>query len=313
MPRRELRQFRREIMPGRIMGQVDQADGAMVLVTQRLPQHAPERRQAGAGGHQQQRTVLPFQVVAQGAAAQFAEAHLVAYLQAAGKVAEGAGLATIEVEFQPGLLARQAGQRIGPRHAAGTPQDQVLAGAIAQRALRLQAQTEDIHSRPVDSGHRRRQAVAQRVERLDGQVFDHPALAGQPPTVRAARRVQRFRPVVEHVAAAAAHQAGMATAGPAAVGHGNARAEQGVQQVGSGRHRPALRSGLKFWHAFSPRFHRFGHGRASIHRLARRTAGDCRPMSDHCRVCQRGGGGILLRLFAPGPEPARRDPSALLA
>ncbi|MNP25787.1 hypothetical protein D3C76_1186090 [compost metagenome] len=124
----------------------------------------------------------------------------------------------------------------------------MLSRAIAQRPPGLQAQAEDIHSRPVRLRHRRRQAVAQRIEHLDGEVLDHPALAGQPPALRTPRRIERPGQRIEHLAVAAAHQAGVATAGAAAEGHGDSRLAQGVQQVGAVGHRPLSRPGLDFRH-----------------------------------------------------------------
>ena len=76
--------------------------------------------------------------------------------------------------------------------------------------------------------------IAQRVEYLDAYVLDHPTLASQAPTLLTPRIVQGFRFAIEQLAGHATHQAGMTTAGAAAVGHGDAGSQQAVQQVTGG-------------------------------------------------------------------------------
>ncbi|MNY18871.1 hypothetical protein D3C86_1522790 [compost metagenome] len=52
-----------------IMGQVNDAYLALVILTQGLTQHAKQRPQTGAGGHQPQRPGVPVRVVVQRPAA----------------------------------------------------------------------------------------------------------------------------------------------------------------------------------------------------------------------------------------------------
>lgn len=137
------------------------------------------------------------------------------------------------MELQPWVLVRQAGQRIGTRHAIVAPQQQVLPGAIAQGPLRLQAQAQHI-AQPVAGDDPGRQPVALRIERLQHEVAEHPALTGQPPARFAPYRIERLREGVFHLALQAMHQAGVATAGAAAMGHGDAAGEQRIQQVAAG-------------------------------------------------------------------------------
>lgn len=79
-----------------------------------------------------------------------------------------------------------------------------------------------------------RQPVALRIERLQHEVAEHPALTGQPPARFAPCRIERLREGVVHLALQAMHQAGVATAGAAAMGHGDAAGEQRIQQVAAG-------------------------------------------------------------------------------
>ncbi|MNK98624.1 hypothetical protein D3C87_1189930 [compost metagenome] len=116
------------------MGQVNDADGALVILSQRFAQYTKQGPQPGAGRHQPQRPGVPVRVVMQGTAAQFTETDRIADAQLPGGIAEFPGLAAIEMKLQKTVFLRQAGERIRPRHAA-RPQHQVLTGAIAQRSL----------------------------------------------------------------------------------------------------------------------------------------------------------------------------------
>ena len=69
-----------QIMRIRIMGQVNHADDALVILAQGLTQHAPQRAQASAGCQQPQRPGLPVRVIVQRPAAQFAQAQLITRL-----------------------------------------------------------------------------------------------------------------------------------------------------------------------------------------------------------------------------------------
>jgi hypothetical protein len=61
------------------------------------------------------------------------------------------------------------------------------------------------------------------------------------------RRAQGFWLIVQKVTLAT-HQAGMATAGAAAVRHSHTRLVQGIQQVAAGGYRPVAFADVKFRH-----------------------------------------------------------------
>src|SRR3989338_11315275 len=132
------------------------------------------------------------------------------------------------MKLQPRIIARHASQGIWPGNAALCPELQVLAGAVTQRPLWGQAQTQHIAAEPVATVNNGWSRITQRVEYLDAHVLDHPTLASQAPTLLTPRIVQGFRFAIEQLAAHATHQAGMTTAGAAAVGHGNAGSQQAV-------------------------------------------------------------------------------------
>ncbi|MNU03627.1 hypothetical protein D3C72_2477220 [compost metagenome] len=67
-----------------IMGQVDDPNGAPMILAQGFSQDAEQRSQPGAGRHQPQRSVVPVRVVMQGSATQFAETDRVADVQLTG-------------------------------------------------------------------------------------------------------------------------------------------------------------------------------------------------------------------------------------
>ena len=211
----------------------------------------------------------------QRATTQLAQTQHIPSLQLTRCIAEGAVLPTVQVEFQPRLLARQAGQRIGARHAIGGPQHQMLAGGIAQWPVRQQAQAQYRRAQPVERLHLRRQTVAGGIEQLYFKVVDHLALAGQAPAMLTALLAQRLGPLVQWLAAHAAHQAGMAAAGTAAVGHAQAGTVEGIEQIAGDGHRPALASGFQLRHRRPPRPHHSGCVRRALPGTApgRRAAG----------------------------------------
>ncbi|MCY1314071.1 hypothetical protein D9M70_646640 [compost metagenome] len=104
------------------MGQVNDADRALVMVPQGFAQQPPERRHARARAEQQQRPGVPVRVVVQGAAMEFPQAQLVARNQAPGAVAEQARLAAIQVKLQEVVQAGHAGQGVRPGDALLVPQ-----------------------------------------------------------------------------------------------------------------------------------------------------------------------------------------------
>ena len=80
MARGQLPQGLGQIMAISIMGQVNHANGALVILAQRLTQHAPQRAHSSAGCQQPQRPGLPVRIVVQRAAAQLAQAQWIAGL-----------------------------------------------------------------------------------------------------------------------------------------------------------------------------------------------------------------------------------------
>ena len=102
-----------------------------------------------------------------------------------------------------------------------------------QLGIMSAAQAQHI-AQPVAGYDPGRQPVALRIERLQHEVAEHPALTGQPPARFAPCRIERLREGVVHLALQAMHQAGVATAGAAAMGHGDAAGEQRIQQVAAG-------------------------------------------------------------------------------
>ncbi len=89
---------------------MQQADRPGMALAQRLAQHRPERRQARAAGKQQQRALRPVRVVMQRTTVQLPQPQAIARAQAARRLAEGARAVTVEVEFQPAIVVRQARQ-----------------------------------------------------------------------------------------------------------------------------------------------------------------------------------------------------------
>ncbi|RMT92179.1 hypothetical protein ALP37_05493 [Pseudomonas amygdali pv. sesami] len=232
-----------------VMGQMNQADGALMLLTQRLTQYAPQRAQPGTGSQQEQRFFLPVRVIAQCPSAQFAEPQRVTDPQLSGDVAEGPGLVAVDMKFQKRVLARKARQRIRPGDTAVSPQHLVLPGAIAQRSRRLQTQTQHGRAEPVAAHYCRRQAVTLRVKHLDSQVTDHSALAGEPPTLLALFSGQGVGQRVLRLAFDTAHQARMATAGTTAIGNRHTGMVQGVEQIAGRCHRPATLTNMQLRHS----------------------------------------------------------------
>lgn len=179
-------------------------------------------------------------------AAQLTEADRVADLQASRRIAEFAGLATIEVEFQKTIFLRQAGQRIGPRDVVD-PQHQMLSGAVAQRPLHTQAQAQDAVAEPVQRFDDGQVAILDRVERVHLQIFDYLTLARQTPTLLALLGAQGVRPIIRrgkprtHCTRHAWQPAGATT-----VGHGHTVLIKGVEQIAARRHRPLPVTDAKF-------------------------------------------------------------------
>lgn len=246
MTRSQLGQGPGQVMTVGIMGQVNQADGALVILAQRLAQHTPQRAQAGTGSQQPQRPGLPVGIVLQCAATQFSQAQAITRRQCSRGIAECAGLPAIDMKLQESILLRQAGQGVRPCHLPG-PHHQVLPGAIPQPALRVQPQAQHRGTQPIGTHHLGRQTVTQRVERFDLQIADHLALARQAPALLALCRAQGIGLLVLDLTLAP-HQARMATAGSAAVRHGHTRLVQGIQQVAAGGYRPMAFADVQFRH-----------------------------------------------------------------
>ncbi|MNP00545.1 hypothetical protein D3C76_923370 [compost metagenome] len=208
-----------------------------MILAQGFSQDAEQRSQPGAGRHQPQRSVVPVRVVMQGSATQFAETDRVTNLQLTRGITEFAGLATIKVKLQKTVFFRQAGQGIRPCDVA-RPQHQMLPGAVAQRALWRQAQAQNATAQPIGRSDLGRTAVLLRVEGVHLQIFNHLALAGQAPALLTLLYAQCVGAAVAGQSLHALHQAGMTTAGAAAVGYRHAVLIQGIKQIGAGCHRP---------------------------------------------------------------------------
>ncbi|MNY21621.1 hypothetical protein D3C86_1551810 [compost metagenome] len=150
----------------------------------------------------------------------------------------------------------------------------MLAGPVTQRVLRDQPQAQHIRAEPVAGSDLRGATIAQRIEHLDLQVVDDPALAGQPPALLAPLRVERPGLAIQRFSAQATHQAGMATARTAAIRHGNAALQQGIEQVAGGGNGQPLLTHPKLRHRHPPRPPRNGYvrcawpGRAPDRRVA---------------------------------------------
>ena len=223
-------------------------DRAGVSLAQGFAQDRPQRRQAGAGGQQPQRTLLPFRFIAQRAALQAAQAQGIARTQPARVVTEAAPARAVDMKLQERILPRQVRQRVGAGKAVVTPQQQVLAGLVAQRDLGCETQAQHLGGQPVVADHLGRQRLLGRIEQLDAQVLAHPALAGQSPAGGALAGRQGVGPGVQRFAVQTAHPAGAATAGAAAVRHGLAGLEQGIEQVATGLYRPVPVANREFGH-----------------------------------------------------------------
>lgn len=187
------------------------------------------------------------------------------------------------MKLQVRVLLGHARQGIGARHLP-CPQHQMLPGAVPQATLRLKAQAQHRRTQPIGTLHPRRQAITQRIKRLDPQISADPALTRQAPAVLALRRAQRVRLLVVDFAMAT-HQARMATAGPATVGHGHTCLIQGIQQVAAGGDRPVAFADVQFRHI-----------RVSSIRSAHRES--CLRQFDHSRVYRPPCRVILPRLLA---------------
>lgn len=91
---------------------------------------------------------------------------------------------------------------------------------------------------PVERRNLGRQAVAQRVEGFHLQIPDHLALARQAPALLTLCPVKGLGLEIEGLATHTMHQAGMATARPATVGHRYTGLIKGVEQVAAIGNRP---------------------------------------------------------------------------
>ncbi|MNH26828.1 hypothetical protein D3C79_869070 [compost metagenome] len=150
------------------------------------------------------------------------------------------------MKLQAVILTRQARQGVRPRYRA-TPQHHMLTGLVTQRALRPQAQAQHI-AKPVQFTRLRGDTFLQGVEQRHAQVIHHPTLAGQAPSLCVFLQRQCLGQGIRRLPVQAMHQAGMATARTAAVGHIQARLVQGIEQVTAGGHRPAALAHTEFRH-----------------------------------------------------------------
>ncbi|KPX00601.1 hypothetical protein ALO79_200291 [Pseudomonas syringae pv. castaneae] len=246
------------------MGDMHKMNRPPMLLAQGFAQDAEQRTQPGTGGQQPQRPVVPGGIVMQRTAAQFTQADRVPHIQGSSPVDKLPGLAAIEVKLQETVLLRQARQGIGPGDVA-EPQHQVLPGLVAQRPFRGDAQTQHVGAQPVRRHHLGSLTVTLRIERMDLHIFDHLALAGQPPALIALCRAQGIGPSVAHIAAGALHQAGVTTAGATTVGHRHPGLIQRVQQVTARRDRPLPAGDRQFRHRHSPRRRHTDYGRLAWH------------------------------------------------
>ncbi|MNG17469.1 hypothetical protein D3C84_1014580 [compost metagenome] len=85
----------------------------------------------------------------QRAAVKFAKTQFVTQHQSPSPVTEQAGLAAVQVKLQAVIGARQAGQGIRPGDPFVVPQQEVLAGAVAQRSPWRESKAQDIGRRPI--------------------------------------------------------------------------------------------------------------------------------------------------------------------
>jgi len=114
----------------------------------------------------------------------------------------------------------------------------MLPSLIAQQSPRRQPHTQHL-TQPLQRDDPRRYPILLRVEHCNLQVFDHSALARQAPAQGVLVQRQSLRQRVDRLPAQALHQARMATAGTATVGHVVPSLVQGIEQIAAGRHRPA--------------------------------------------------------------------------
>lgn len=157
------------------------------------------------------------------------------------------------MELQETIFLRQAGQGVRPGDPPRRPQHQVLASSITQRPRGLQAQAQDRAGEPVQADDGGGQAIAQRVEGLHLQVFDHLALTRQAPPQVPLFTAQRIGSTIAGQPLDAMHQAGMTAAGAATEGHRHASPVQGIEQVAARLNRPAALTDCQFRHRSFPR------------------------------------------------------------
>lgn len=152
------------------------------------------------------------------------------------------------MKLQPGIVAGKAGQRIRPSDAGTGPQQQVLTCTIAQRPLRQQTQAQHAAAQPLGALHLSGQSVAAGIEDFYTEILLDTALTGQAPAGRMLLGPQQVGLQIARCSVDTAHQAGVAAAGAATVGYGQAGSDQGIEQVGSGRDRPALAGAMQLRH-----------------------------------------------------------------
>src|SRR3990167_5081583 len=87
-----------QVMLASLMSQVQNPDSGLMILAQGFAQHPVERGQAGAGGHQPERALLPVGIVVQGTAAQLAQTQGLARLKMPGGVAKGPTQPTVQME-----------------------------------------------------------------------------------------------------------------------------------------------------------------------------------------------------------------------
>ncbi|MNS73065.1 hypothetical protein D3C72_1064940 [compost metagenome] len=112
----------------------------------------------------------------------------------------------------------------------------MLPGAVAQRPLRGQTQAQDAVAEPVQRFDHCRATIGDRVEGVHLQIFDDLTLTRQAPALLTLFGAQGVRPIVGGQALHALHQTGMATAGAAAVRHGDAILIEGIEQIAARCH-----------------------------------------------------------------------------
>ncbi|EPN41495.1 hypothetical protein A242_17837 [Pseudomonas syringae pv. actinidiae ICMP 19095] len=121
--------------------------------------------------------------------------------------------------------------------------------SAADATARAAPQAQHRWAKPVAANDLRRQAIAPRVEHLDGQIPHHSALTGKPPALLTLFSGQGLGQCIFRLALYAAHQARMTTAGAATVRNRHAGMVQGVEQIAGRGHRPATLTHMQLRHS----------------------------------------------------------------